>query len=444
MVPLCIGASLNPINSSIIATALSPIAEGLHIAVGRTAVLIAALYVASAICQPTMGELATRFGPRRVFLFGLCAILAGAVVGASASDLDALVAARILIGIGTSAGYPTAILLIQSQAARTGSAPGRMLGALSIAAQVTVAVGLPMGGVLVGLAGWRSTFLVNVPLVLVTAAATLLWVRPDDARLGSSLPTVIRSLDPLGMTLFAATMSGGVLFLMSLRHPRWSTLMATTVIVVALLLWELRHQSPFVDVRSLVRNRALTSTYVRNCATMLVMYCVLFGVSQWLQDGEGLSAVQAGLVVLPMTAFAALVSAPVARRNLIRVPLVIAAVAAVVSSIALRWMTMDTPIELVVVATTVLGITVGLSAIGNQAAVYAQATGSEMGIAAGLLRTSTNIGAILSSTVVSLAFGTTVTDAGLHAIATMLIGVSAAVLVTTVVDRGLPPALVRP
>jgi hypothetical protein len=98
---------------------------------------------------------------------------------------------------------------------------------------------------------------------------------------------------------------------MSLRHPSWPVLVATTL-MVGLLARELSHQSPFVDVRSLIRNRPLTSTYARNCATMLVMYCVLFGVSQWLQDGEGLSAVHAGLVVVPMTAFAASLSAPVA------------------------------------------------------------------------------------------------------------------------------------
>jgi MFS family permease len=141
-----------------------------------------------------MGELATRFGRRRVFLFGLGTILVGATIGAIASTLGTLIVARILIGIGTSAGYLLAMLLIQSESARTGSAPGPMLRALSIAAQVTVAVGLPIGGLLVGVGGWQMTFLINVPLWLITTVATLLWVRRDQRPPSPSFRVMVRQL----------------------------------------------------------------------------------------------------------------------------------------------------------------------------------------------------------------------------------------------------------
>ncbi len=55
--PLYVGAGLNPVNSSIIATALVPIATELHVAVGSTAVLVSSLYLASAVAQPTAGKL---------------------------------------------------------------------------------------------------------------------------------------------------------------------------------------------------------------------------------------------------------------------------------------------------------------------------------------------------------------------------------------------------
>lgn len=65
LAPLYMGSALNPVNSSLIATALVPIAAAVHIPVGRTAVLVSALYLASAIAQPTGGKLAEEFGPRR-------------------------------------------------------------------------------------------------------------------------------------------------------------------------------------------------------------------------------------------------------------------------------------------------------------------------------------------------------------------------------------------
>ena len=79
--PLFLGSALNPINSSLIATALLPIAHGLGVPVGQTAALVTALYLASAIAQPTAGKAAEVFGPRRVFLVGIIAVGAGGLVG---------------------------------------------------------------------------------------------------------------------------------------------------------------------------------------------------------------------------------------------------------------------------------------------------------------------------------------------------------------------------
>ena len=114
------GSALNPINSSLIATALVPIAAAVHVSVGRTAVLVSALYLASAIAQPTGGKLAEEFGPRRVFLAGILTVLAGGLVGGFGQDLTTLVVARVLIGVGTSAGYPSAMLLIRRRAEAAG------------------------------------------------------------------------------------------------------------------------------------------------------------------------------------------------------------------------------------------------------------------------------------------------------------------------------------
>jgi MFS family permease len=115
--PLFIGSALNPVNSSLIATALLPIAHGLGVPLGQTAALVTALYLASAIAQPTAGKAAEVFGPRRVFLAGIAFVAAGGLVGGFAQDLLTLLASRVLIGLGTSCAYPTAMLLIRRRPA---------------------------------------------------------------------------------------------------------------------------------------------------------------------------------------------------------------------------------------------------------------------------------------------------------------------------------------
>lgn len=139
-----IGSALNPVNTTFIATALVPIAAAINVPVGQTAVLVAALYMACIVAQPAAGKLSEAFGPRRVFLAGILAVLAGGVLGGFGHDLATLIVSRILIGVGTSTGYPSAMLLIRQRAesARLTEPPGGVLGGLVIAGMATAVIGL--------------------------------------------------------------------------------------------------------------------------------------------------------------------------------------------------------------------------------------------------------------------------------------------------------------
>ena len=446
MTPLIVGSALNPVNSSIIATALVPIAARFAVPAGQAAVLVAALYVASATAQPALGKIAEQFGPRRVFQAGIVLVLAGGVIGSLAQSLTLLIVARVVIGIGTSAGYPTAMLLIRRRAESAGiAAPGSVLGAVSLAGQATVALGLPLGGLLVGAAGWRIVFLINIPVALLAYVMTWIWVPADDKRHGDrTVRAVAADIDPLGIGLFAGTVTSLLIFLLSLRHPDWIALATALVLLGALVFWELRASAPLVDIRLLVSNRGLTRTYVRQLCTQVVMYSLMYGVTQWLQDGKRLSAALAGLVMLPMTGMSGLLTAPVARRNVVRTPLIIGAFVALGVSIGLRLMGAGTPLPVVVAVTVAFGCTVSLCSVGNQGALYAQSPGDDIGTAAGLMRTFSYLGAILSASLISLSYAHGVTDAGLHTIATVLIAGSGLLVLLTLLDRNLPGHIARP
>src|SRR5580692_13168889 len=116
--PLALGSTLNPINSTMISTALAPIALAFSASVAQTGWLIAGLYLTSAIAQPTMGRLADLFGPRRIYLISLGVVALAGVVGALASSLALLVGARVLLGIGTSGACPSGLRFFRSHADR--------------------------------------------------------------------------------------------------------------------------------------------------------------------------------------------------------------------------------------------------------------------------------------------------------------------------------------
>ena len=438
--PLFIGAALNSVNTSMIATALVPIATGLHVSVGQTASLVTALYLASAIAQPTAGKVAEVFGARRVFLVGIVLVVLGGVLGGVAQNLLMLLIARVLIGLGSSCPYPSAMMLIQRRAKAAGmeKPPGGVLGGLLIAGIATASLGLPIGGVLVEAAGWRWVFFVNVPVALIALAAALIWIPRDPAQqTPKNARDVLSRIDLTGIIGFALAMTALLAFLFSLPEPNWTMLGAAVVLFVALTLWELRAKHPFVDVRLLVRNAALTRTYLRYALVALCVYVVLYAITQWLEAGRHLSALGAGLLLLPMSVISGVVAVPISRRNLIRGPVIVAALASLVGSAGVLFLTSDINIVWIVLITLVFGVALGTAASGNQIALYTQAPREQLGVASGLFRTFGYVGSIASSAITGIVFHSSVSDSGVHLIGLIMIGVSIVALALSAFDRRL-------
>jgi MFS family permease len=444
IVPLMLGAVLNPINSTMIATALVSIGGSFHVGAADTAWLVSSLYLASAVAQPTMGRLADRLGPRRVFLAGLLVVAAAGAVGTVAPSLSWLIVSRVMLGIGTSAAYPAAMALLRAHSQRLGvPTPRPVLGLLSLAGLSSAAVGPVLGGVLAATLGWRALFAVNIPLALIGFVLAALWLpdgRPETAqdRTGeTSDPALNRSLDPLGITLFAALLTTVMLFLMRLDAPPWPLLPVAAVLAAALAGWELKRPAPFLDLRMTARNRPLSLTYLRHGMTYLVIYCVMYGYAQWLEDAHGYSSAAAGLLLLPMSIAAMITSLLGARTKGIRAPLTIAAVLMIAGSGALLAAGHGTPAVALGAAGALFGLPQGLTSTGNQAAVYAQAPPGETGSAAGLQRTSQYLGAITAAGLIGLFYGQRATDSGLHDMALTSSVLGVAVLLLTLFDRSL-------
>ncbi len=438
--PLYMGSALNPINSTVIATALVAIAHGLHVSLGRTSVLVSGLYLACAIAQPTAGKLSEELGPRRVFVAGIITVLVGGFVGGFGQNLTTLLVSRVLIGIGTSAGYPSAMLMIRRRASVAGmdAPPGNVLGGLAIAGMAIIAIGPPIGGLLVGTFGWRAAFLINVPFALVALAMALFWIPRDAPAPGArSVQVLAARIDVAGIVSFGGAMIALLVFLMSLPHPAWIALGLAVGVGAILVVWELRARTPFFDVRLLGSNMALTRTYIRSALTLLGVYVILYGLTQWLEAARGFSAEEAGLVLLPMGALAVLVSRPISGRNLVRSPLIAAALSLIVGAVGVLFLTMLSSGIAIVAVALIFGITIGTTTVGNQTALYNQAPANHVGTAAGLLRTFGYLGSIAAATITGIAFRTNVTDSGLHFMAIVLIAAGVVVLVMTLADRQL-------
>jgi MFS family permease len=443
VVAVVLGTLLNPLNSSMIAVALTRIQGDFHVTIGEVTWLISGFYLAAAVGQPLMGRLADLFGPRRVFVTGLALVLATGLVAPLVPGLTWLVVVRAVQAIGTSAAYPAGLAMIR---AATGDQPGRApagaLGAMNVAGNVSAALGPVIGGFLVTLAGWQAIFLINVPVTVTGAFAAAVWLPADAPRhrpADRGPAGLLRLIDLGGIVLFGVTIASLLGFLLSLSaRPVW-VLLGCLPVAGGLLVWhEKQRLQPFLDVRMLGASPRLIGVFAQFAGVCAVFYSVFFSLPIWFEQTRGFSADQAGLLLLPVAGLGVAVT-PVAATLISRAgprpALIIGAVALTVGTLLMTLLDERTPILTLVAVGAVLGVPNAFNNLGLQAALYEATPPEHTGAAGGLFQTFRYVGAILSTSLIGLLFGTHVTSRGLHQIALAIAVASAALVIASVAAR---------
>jgi MFS family permease len=371
---LSLGASLNPLNSSMIAVALVVLRADFGLDVAAVTWVVTSFYLASAAGQPVMGRLADRFGPRRMFMLGMGLVAVTCVLAPLAPNFALLCVARAVMALGTATAYPSAVVMVGAIAQQARVESAKPLGRLQMANTSAAAVGPVVGGLLVGFVGWEALFLINVPL----AVAALLMVRQaapaDEVRERGSVASLLRDSDLPGILAFIGAL---LLVMMAALNVapgyRWWMLAAGTALA-GLFAWrELRFSPPFLDLRLLGRNKPLLLVYLGFAVFSSVYYFVFFGLPQLLQEAGGYAPGVVGLLMLPLATMS-VVATPWAvkaigkfgvRRVLIAGVVLLSAVA------GLMWLLTGTlAIPVVVVLAALMGIPYGTVSIASNQGMF--------------------------------------------------------------------------
>ncbi|QJA00740.1 MFS transporter [Leifsonia sp. PS1209] len=419
---LSVGTLLNPLNSSMIAVALVSLQHSFRVDIATVTWVITSFYLASAAGQPLMGRFADRFGPRRLFLFGMLVVAVSCALTPFASSFVAVCAGRVALAIGTATAFPSAIAMLRSitEAASGGgggagsrAATPRLLGRIQIANTSGAAIGPVLGGVLVTFLGWQAIFWVNVPIAAVAFAGVWLFAPRDPERMKAPLRQVVAESDIPGIVAFVTALATLLVFLLDLRpQPLW-WLLPVSILAGALFVWrELRTAHPFLDLRLLAANRRLLMVYLCFAVFNVVYYSAFFGLPQYLQEYGGYSAGIAGLLMFPLAAVT-IVATPFAARAIervgVRTTLLWGASALIVGAGLLAVGAATTAPVVVLVLTAVLGVPYCVVSIAMNQALYSAARPQDAGVAAGIFQTSRYVGAIVATTMLGLLFtdGTT-------------------------------------
>jgi len=413
------GSILQPLNSSMIAVAIVGIAAQFGSSSGITWV-ISGLYIATAVTAPMAGKLGALLGARKVYLGGLALVALGSIAGLLAPSVGWLIFSRILVGIGTATQYPNAMTMIRGYAERHGAQPRTAITTLAICSQAVVALGPTLGGLLVGAFGWQSIMWINLPIVAFSAVAVTKFAKVGFVGgISVSGRQLLHALDVAGVVLFLGLVSSTMLFLLSLTtDPVWWLIPVWVLVLALFVQWERRADEPFIDVRALARNRALSATLARTLLTYTAFYCVFFGIPQWLQYSRGMSATEAGLTMLPVAVVgigSTLFASRTYRRYGVRRTLTVGTCALLVGGLLLASVESSTaPIVVLLLVAAVLGIPNGFNNIGNQNLISSVTSVEEVGTAIGMYRTVQYIGANLSAVVLQTTAGHVIGDDGLH------------------------------
>jgi EmrB/QacA subfamily drug resistance transporter len=414
---MCLGVFLAQLDSSVVYLGLKHIGDELHAGINELQWVLDAYNLAYATFLLTGGTLGDLYGRLRIFLFGLAMIVIGSLVCALATNSTVLIAGRALTGLGSALEIPSSLAII-AVTFTDAAERGRALGFWASCNGLAMAIGPSVGGFLVDSAGWRSIFLLSVPVGIL--AMMLGYFRVPESNHPEG-----RHLDPAAQIL--AIIALGALSFVTIegQHRGWTsplilTLVAVTIVAAICFAW-FEHDRPGAMVPlDIFRNREFSAALIIAGLMTFGMYAMLFLTPLYLQAITGASAFIAGLELMPISlTFVAVSQCSGALMNRFgaRVMLVggmgcmgggLLLLAAIVTAQPNLW--------LVQAALIVIGVGLGLNTAPVNAVAVAAVGASRSGTASGLINTTRMIGATMGIAVLGAVYASHAgsgTDAGM-------------------------------
>ncbi|MET4223629.1 MFS transporter [Oerskovia enterophila] len=399
------------LDSAVLTVAAPALRDGLGASTAQLQWILAGYSLTFGLALVPAGRLGDRYGRPWFLVAGLVLFALTSIVGASAQGADVLVVARLVQGIGAGTANPQVIGLLQDHF--EGPARARSLGAYASTGAFAAVIAPLVGGVVLALAGpsgWRVSLLLTLPFALAAAALCVRLV----PRAGRA-PVASPGLDPVGLALLSVT-ALGLLVPFVLAGPLAARAPWGAVVVAGattLVWWERRYSR---SGRTPVLSPELLGApgFALGCLVATFTFGSALGFSAvlmiYLQEGAGLTALQAGLVTTP-GALASVVAAHLSWRLVRRFGRagVSAAIGAKIPvAVALLLAVLLLPDRFVVASLVVgqvlTGVTGGLSISTNQALTLERAPSGQHGVAAGMLQVSQRLSATVCIAAMTGAF----------------------------------------
>ncbi len=359
LIAVILGAFVAILNNSLINVAIPKLMATFGSTTDEIQWVLTGFMLSSGIVVPLSGYLGERIGYKKFLIYALSLFTAGSLLCGLAWSATSLIAFRIIQGIGGGVIMPVSMAIIYKVMPR--EQIGTALGIWGIAAMVAPAVGPTLSGYIIDYTSWRFLFFINVPVAIFAIVMSSILLKETQ-------PNPNLTFDFAGF-FFSALSAGCLLYGLSKGQSEgWTSLYIVSFFFVAffsllLLVWvEKGKQNPLIDL-SLFANAAFSVSVITSSLVMIGLYGGVFLTPLFLQNIQGLDAVQTGLILMPQAIVMAIMM-PIAgklndRFGIVPIGLVGLSVLGA-ATYEMHRLTADTPHSWLIAVLTIRGFGIGL------------------------------------------------------------------------------------
>ncbi|WP_318211009.1 MULTISPECIES: MFS transporter [unclassified Streptomyces] len=409
---VAVGVMMVALDGTIVAIANPAIKTDLGASLAQVQWITNGYLLALAVALITAGKLGDRFGHRQTFLIGIAGFaLASGAIGLSDS-IGAVIAFRVLQGLFGALLMPAALGLLR--ATFPAEKLNMAIGIWGMVIGASTAGGPIVGGLLVEHVSWQSVFFINVPVGVLALVLGLVILKDHRAE------NAPRSFDVLGILLLSGAMASLVWSLIKAGESwgwssgkTWGGLLGAVLLFAVFAFWETKVKEPLIPL-AMFRSVPLSAGVVLMVLMAFAFMGGLFFVTFYLQGVKGLSPVDSGLHLLPLTAMM-IVSSPLAGALITkfgpRVPLVGGMVCTAVAMFGMITLSAGTGTFVMSLWFALLGLGLAPVMVGATEVIVGNAPLELSGVAGGLQQAGMQVGGALGTAVLGAVMSSKVSDA---------------------------------
>lgn len=390
---VCVGAFMAALDASIVNVAMPTFATYFGEGINRVEWVSITYLLTLTSLVIAFGRMADLIGRRPMYTWGFLVFIVGSALCGAAPTLDMLFLARILQACGAGMLQANSVAIITATVSP--GERGRAIGIQGAAQAIGLSVGPAVGGVLIGLLGWRAIFYVNVPVGILGTLAGALILPRDIVAKGRRQP-----FDFLGAGLIAGALLCLLYVVSQGATAGWLSpsiiggFVLFVILGLAMVRWELQVDHPVVDPQ-LFRSWTFTSGNITGLLSYSVMYGVLFLMPFYLERVLHRPPATTGILLTPV-ALAMTVMAPLAGsladRFGSRRLTVLGMAITTLGALALTTLDVATPFVLVIAYLALVGAGLGVFTPPNNSSVMGSAPRERLGVAGGILNMARSLG----------------------------------------------------